>query len=289
MVSIIIVNYNGREFTRACLQSLAAVNPAVEHEIILVDNCSDDGSSKMILAEFPGVVLLQQNFNEGFGRANNRGARAASGEFLFFVNNDTLFTQDILTPLKGFMETDKSIGAAAPMLLHPDGTFQLSAGKYPSFLHEIQTKRNTALMKNIPDHRTPKIVDWVSFAAVMIRRSAFEQIQGFDERYFMYFEDADFCYRIKKAGYKTYYCAEYTIIHFEGGSWSNTITHKIKTEYRRSQIIFYQSHRSFIETLLLRIFLTVRFLYLLIFTTGGDRRRALSIIQLALFYDANSH
>jgi len=289
MVSIIIVNYNGREFARACLQSLAAVIPAIEHEIILVDNCSHDGSSEMIRVEFPDIVFLQQNFNEGFGKANNRGARVARGEYLFFVNNDTLFKHDILTPLKEFMELDKSIAVAAPMLLHPDGTFQLSTGRYPSFIHEMQTKRNTALMKNIPDHRTPKIVDWVSFAAVMIRRSAFEQLHGFDERYFMYFEDADFCYRIQKAGYKTYYCAEYSIIHYEGGSWSNIITHKIKTEYRRSQIIYYQSHRSIIETLALRIFLIVRFLHLLIFSTGGDRRHAFSIIKLALFYNANSH
>jgi len=289
MVSIIILNHNGREFTRACLQSLAAVTPVVEHEIILVDNCSHDGSREMIRAEFPDVVLLTQNINIGFGRANNIGARAARGEYLFFVNNDTIFKQDLLSPLKEFMEANKSVGVAAPMLLHPDGTFQLSYGNYPSFMNEIRTKRDTALIKNIPDHRTPKIVDWVSFAAVMIQRTAFEKIHGFDERYFMYFEDADFCYRIQKTGYKTYYCAEYSIIHYGGGSWSNTVMNKIKTEYRRSQIIFYQLHRSFIETLALRIFLILRFMHCLIFDAGEVRHRAISIIKLALFFDANSN
>jgi GT2 family glycosyltransferase len=289
MVSIIIVNYNGREFTRACLQSLFAVPPVDKHEIILVDNCSSDGSVEMIRAEFPGVVLLKQNVNEGFSRANNIGARAARGEYLYFLNNDTLFTQDIISPLKEFMEANKSIGVAAPMLLHPDGTFQLSYGNYPSFINEMRTKRNTAMMKNIPDNRIPKKVDWVSFAAVMIRRSAFENIHGFDERYFMYFEDADFCYRMQKAGYKTYYCAEYSIIHFGGGSWSNTVTNKIKTEYRRSQIIYYQTHRSSCETFALRIFLILRFMLLVVYHVGEDRRRAISIIKLAIFFDANSH
>jgi GT2 family glycosyltransferase len=287
MVSIIIVNYNGRELTRRCLESLRDVSPAVQHEIILVDNCSDDGSSEMIQTNFPDVILVQQKINEGFGRANNAGAAAAKGEYLFLVNNDTIFKQDILSPLKEFMDIHPSAGIAAPMLLNPDGTFQLSYGKYPSILNELRTKRDTALLKTIPEHREPQKVDWVSFAAAIIRRSVFTSIHGFDERYFMYFEDADFCRRAVRAGFVTYYCADYSIIHIGRGSWLETGTNKIKTEYRRSQLVFYQSHSTMLETLILRSFLVTRFLFTAVFQQDEDRRRARSIMKMALFFNEN--
>jgi hypothetical protein len=241
----------------------------------------------MIQAEFPEVIVLKQDINEGFGRANNKGALKARGEYLFFVNNDTLFKQDILSPLKDFMETDQSIGAAAPMLLNPDETYQLSYGYHPSIINELRTKRATATIKRLPPDRSPKQVDWVSFAAVLVRKSVFEKLKGFDARYFMYFEDADFCYRMQQLGFKTFYCSGYSIIHAGGGSWSSTVTNKIKIEYRRSQMTYYQSHRSLCETVALRLFLAFRFLYSMAIHNGDDRRRALTIIKLTASYNAN--
>jgi GT2 family glycosyltransferase len=287
MISVIIVNYNGKEFTQACLQSLRAVSPAAEHEIIVVDNCSTDGSCEMIRTEFPEAIVLKQDFNEGFGRANNKGALKARGEYLLFINNDTLFKQDILSPLKDFMETDHSIGAAAPMLLNPDETFQLSYGYHPSIINEFRTKRATASIKRMQTDRSPKQVDWVSFAAVLVRKSVFEKLKGFDARYFMYFEDADYCYRMQKLGFKTFYCPEYSIIHAGGGSWSSTVANKIKIEYRRSQITYYQSHRSLCETVTLRLFLVLRFLCSMAIHNGDDRRRDRTIIKLTTSYNAN--
>jgi hypothetical protein len=185
------------------------------------------------------------------------------------------------------METDKTIGIAAPMLLHQDGTFQLSYGNYPSFINELRMKRDATLIREIPRTRSPKQVEWVSFAAVMVRKSAYESIHGFDERYFLYFEDADFCYRMQQNGYKTFYCAEYSLIHTRGGSWSDAVVHGIKIEYRRSQIIFYQSHRSMYESIALRIFLVCRCMVLFLVNSGEYRTRALSTMKLALFYHAN--
>jgi GT2 family glycosyltransferase len=257
-VSIIIVNFNGKEQTRRCLQSLAAVAAAMPYEVIVVDNHSLDGSVEAIRREFPDVILLAQESNLGFGKANNRGAHEAKGRFLFFVNNDTVFTQNVAATLKEFLESDQSAGAAAPMLKNPDGTFQLSYGKFPSLLNELRTKRDTLRITHARDDRNPRAVEWVSFAAVMIRREAFEKIGGFDERYFMYFEDADVCLRLRNAGYATCYCAGVSLIHEGGGSWSSSAAPVIRLEYRRSQILFYTLHRSRIETALLRCYLFFR-------------------------------
>jgi GT2 family glycosyltransferase len=287
MITIIIVNHNGRDHTRACLQSLHAVSPKIEYEIILVDNDSADGTVEIIRKEFPEVMVLPQKSNGGFGWANNIGATEAKGEYLLFLNNDTIFTMDILTPLADFLHTHDSIGVVAPMLLNPDGSYQLSYGKFPSIMNELGTKKDTAFIKHIPKDRSPQQVDWVSFAAVMIRKSAFETVQGFDARYFMYFEDADLCYRLKKAGYHSFYYPECILLHEGGGSWSHEVTSKIKIEYRRSQILFYLLHRSWYESFALRVYLILRFIFYTISFRVDRRRQAYSIIKMAIAFHAN--
>jgi len=121
----------------------------------------------------------------------------------------------------------------------------------------------------------------------MIPREIFVNVHGFDEQYFMYFEDADFCLRIKKEGYKTYYCPDYVLIHVRGGSWKDGITNMIKFEYRKSQILFYILHRSKIQTLLLRAYLILQYLIVYLFCRGAGRTFARSIITIALIRPAH--
>jgi len=282
VVSIVIVNHNGKDQTEECLRSFFAHTPDGPFEVIVVDNDSKDGSVELLKAKFPQVRVLAQKKNYGFGKANNIGAQASHGEYLLFVNNDTMFQQDIIEPLKIFLDTHQSAGIVAPMLLNSDLTYQHSYGKFPSLMNELRTKRDMEMFKNIPKDRSPRQVDWVSFAAVMIRRSAFEKVKGFDERYFMYFEDADLCFRLQNAGYKSFYCADYSLIHIGGGSRSRGVTNMIKTEYRRSQLLFYASHRSWFELLALRFYLLLRFLYPFLSTRGEEHHRARSVIIMAL-------
>jgi GT2 family glycosyltransferase len=288
MISIIIVTYNGKEHTLHCLHSLQSLTLSIPFEIIVVDNASSDGSVEMIKREFPNIVLLTQSSNNGFGKANNIGAKAAHGEYLFFVNNDTLFQQDILTPLKEFLENHISIGIAAPMLLNSDLTYQHSYGKYPSIINEFRTKRDMALFTDIPKDRSPKQVDWVSFAAVMIRRSAFEKIGGFDELYFMYFEDVDVCLRLKNEGFSIMYLPAYSLIHLCGASRSQRNADTIRYEYRRSQLIYYSKHRSLCQTFLLRFYLLIKYILIFIGAKKNDKAKVLSIIKLAVVYHAHS-
>jgi GT2 family glycosyltransferase len=281
-VSIIIVNFNGCQHTIRCIESIQRTHEEGCFEVIVIDNDSRDGSVEAIKAQYPNVKVIALQQNLGFGKANNIGADASTSEYLFFINNDTLFKKDIITPLSQFLKENPSCGAIGPLLLNSDGTYQHSYGKFPSLMNELRTKKDTTLFKNIPKNRSPRQVDWVSFAAVMIRRSAFEKVNGFDERYFMYFEDADLCFRLQKAGFQSFYCAEYSLIHIGGGSRSHEITNMIKTEYRHSQLLFYASHRSWFELLALRFYLLFRFSYPFLCTRGEEHRRARSVIIMAL-------
>jgi GT2 family glycosyltransferase len=284
MISIIIVNYNGKEQTVNCLTSLLAHTPEVGQEIILVDNCSSDGSVENIQKRFPSIRIIRMGKNDGFGKANNVGARESKGEFLFFLNNDTIFKEDLVTPLSRFLEENSACGAVSPLLLNADGSYQHSTGYFPSIKNEWRTQKETKTRKSIPTNLTPQVVDWVSFAAVMIPRAAFEQIGGFDGRYFMYFEDADVCFRLKKAGWHTVYYPENALVHLGGASWLPTQTGKIRYEYRRSQLLFYALYRSIGERILLRFYLICKYFLVALRTRGEERQGAFSIIRLALTY-----
>jgi len=287
MISIIIVNYNGNEQTKNCLSSLFAHPPTEDFEVILVDNCSIDGSVQDIQKEFPSIKIIQMENNYGFGKANNAGVLASTGEYLFFVNNDTVLRNDIVTPLMRYLKNNTLIGAVAPMLLNADGTYQHSYGYFPSLINELRTKKDTAVNKELPNERLPKKVDWVSFAAVMIPRIAFERIGGFDERYFMYFEDADVCLRLKKAGFDSFYCAESSLIHIGGKSWSSSNTNKLKKEYRRSQLLFYLSHRTWYSFIALRFYLLMQYGLLFLLGKGETRKQARSILSIVIIPYAN--
>jgi GT2 family glycosyltransferase len=286
MISIIIVNYNGKEHTRACLQSLRALSRMNEYEIILVDNCSTDGSVEALHREFPEVTIIAQTTNGGFGQANNRGARSAKGEYLFFLNNDTVFIHNIIETLHEFLERHRSVGAVAPMLLNSDGSFQLSFGKYPSLYQEFLTKNSFSVPKSMSNDLLPKRVDWVSFAAVMIRTSAFEDIHGFDERYFMYFEDADCCYRLGQKGYTTFYHPGCSLIHISGASWQRGVLTAVDVEYRRSQILYYSIHHSRLESLSLRLYIFMKYLILYLFKRGQEQTIVSHILSLSVFSHA---
>jgi GT2 family glycosyltransferase len=287
VVSIVIVNHNGKDQTEECLRSFFVHTPDDPFEVLVVDNDSKDGSVELLKLKFPQIRVLAQKKNYGFGKANNIGVGESSGKFFFFVNNDTIFKEDIVTPLSQFLKENPSCGAVGPLLLNSDGTYQHSYGKFPSLMNELRTKRDTARFKNIPKDRSPKLVDWISFAVVMMRRSAFEKVRGFDERYFMYLEDVDLCFRLQNAGYQSFYCSKYSIIHVGRGSRTAENTCKVKIEYRRSQIIFYQLNRSRYETLALRIYLVFRFLFLTISRRVDKRRQAYSVIKMALSFNVH--
>jgi GT2 family glycosyltransferase len=287
MISIIIVNYNGKDFIVQCLRSLESLRLSMPMETIVVDNNSTDGSVEAIKALYPKVKVNAQKHNYGFGKANNIGANASTGEYLFFINNDTVFTEDLVAPLSLFLKENPSCGAVGPLLVNADGTYQHSYGYFPSIINEWRVQKETKAIKSIPTNLTPQEVDWVSFAAVMIPRAVFEQISGFDERYFMYFEDADVCVRLKEIGYSTIYCPAHSLVHLGGASWSQKNIDAIRYEYRRSQLLYYSKHISLWQTFLLRFYLLLKHILLLIGANKNERAKVFSIIKLAVINHAH--
>jgi N-acetylglucosaminyl-diphospho-decaprenol L-rhamnosyltransferase len=290
-VSVIFVNHNGLERTRNAVKSVHRHSP--QSEVIVVDNNSTDGSVECLRREFPEVRLIPSSDNRGFGAGSNKGAGVALGEFLFFLNSDTLLTEDTPSLLATMMQGDHDIGVCGPRVVNDDSTFQLSIGPDPSLLNEWKLRRmHRRLQKSDPAVQTEfesryfvaREIDWVTGAALMIRRDVFQRVGGFDETFFMYFEDADLCRRVRQLGPKVVYAPITKVVHFGGDRPLNPES-KIALEYRRSQLHYYRKHVAGVGYFLLRTYLISKFSlrWLLSFTSGREvRPLAAAVVRTCL-------
>ncbi len=260
MVSIIFVNYNGLQYTKQCLESFVKHHQQEMFDIIVVDNHSTDGSQNILPKLFPFIQFLPLPQNYGFGAANNAGARIAKGDILFFVNNDTIFKEPVVDLLVQYLLDDETVGIVGPQLLNEDGSFQLSFGKFPTIKNEHQTKsyQGNSLSEEFIELSSNSIKkkDWLTGAALMMKKAIFEMIKGFDEKYFMYFEDIDLCKSIHAIGYHCVYVPTIHLIHLGGKSYQRTDS-RITIEYRRSQLRYYDKHNSSFQRLFLRVYLFI--------------------------------
>jgi len=234
-LSVIIVSYASREFLQPCLRSIYAEIKVELTEIIVVDNDSDDNTIEMVNSMFPDVKIIANPENVGYSKAINQGVKASSGQYILILNADTIIKTGAIQTLLAFMEKNPDTGVAGPKLLYPDGGLQYSCRTFQT-LKTILLRR-TFLSKIFPksrtlrdhlmlgwDHGSQKEVDWLVGAVLMVRRKAFEQIGLMDERYFLYFEDVDLCYRMKTAGWKVFYVPQAEIIHhYKRGSYSESV------------------------------------------------------------------
>lgn len=263
-VSIVIVNYNGADAIVNCLASVFQHCETAKIEVIVVDNDSQDGSPELIAAKFPAVHLLRQAANVGFGTANNIGARQAQGQYLFLLNSDTLIQDNLLPVLINKLEASPQVGIVGPRLINLDGSFQLSTayeiglwGEWRT-LQEVRRYRQPANRPVLAQqYGTDQFVDIVVGAAMLMRRSHFLQLGGFDETFFMYFEESDLCQRFRDAGYQILYTPDAAIIHIGGYSVAQ-VADKMAAEYRRSQRYYYQKHRPRWEQWVLHRYLAVK-------------------------------
>jgi GT2 family glycosyltransferase len=226
-LSIIIVNWNTRDLLKDCLASLPAATEGLATEILVVDNASSDGSAAMVTEEFPHVKLIASGGNLGFSRANNLALEQATGDGLLLLNPDTVCPAASLVRLFRFMNGKEKVGAVGPRLVDGNSRPTISGGCFPrtryhwyGFLDPRRLWLRGYLSERIvftPARNEPsRRVEYVMGACFLIPRSALEQVGNLDERFFMYFEETDWCWRAHQSGLDVWYCAETEITHLEG-------------------------------------------------------------------------
>lgn len=254
-ISAILVSYNGRDHIGPCLSALASEMPP-GGEIIVVDNASTDGTPEFVAREFPAVKLIAGGSNPGFAAANNRGAAEAEGRNLLFLNTDTVVWPGSINRLQAVLDMFPEIGAAGPALVHPDGSYQVSFGRRVGFLGQLLQKAvlNPFWKRALPRRIRPLHPGWLSAACCLVRRTAFEAAGGFDESFFLYFEDIDLCRRIRREGWRLLYEPRARVVHIGGGSTSARPA-EARLEYRRGQWRYYAKHAPALSRFFLRLYL----------------------------------
>jgi GT2 family glycosyltransferase len=253
-LSVIIVSHNVKNLLKKCLESIGDFEKDLKFEAIVVDNHSEDHSAEMLKEHFPGVQLIENPRNLGFSKACNQGIEQSRGRYILLLNPDTEFTLGGVTEMVKFMHSAPRIGVCGPQMVDPQGRIQFSARSFPSYQAAISSSQSI-LNKLFPrnplsrryllkdqDRNRKMEVDWVSGSCLLAKRELFVKIGLLDERFFMYVEDVDFCYRAKKAGFSVYYFPNSVVIHHIGRS---TEKRKLKmlVEHHRSMYYFYTKHQ----------------------------------------------
>ena len=219
-LSVILVSYNTREMTLDCLRTLGAALAAVEAEIWVVDNASTDGSADAIAAQFPDVELIVSAHNLGFGPANNLAMKRARGAYFLLLNTDAFPQGDAVAQMVSYLDAHARVGAVGPRLRNGDGSHQESVHQVITPGHSWRNIAGLSRLNKTPPHQTGCVADdcFLKGACLLVRREVWEQVGGFDERFFFYWEDADWCQRIANRGWELAYLDEARVTHLSGAS-----------------------------------------------------------------------
>ncbi|HSS96351.1 MAG TPA: glycosyltransferase family 2 protein, partial [Terriglobales bacterium] len=268
-VSVIIVNYNTQGLLRGCLSSLARTAARIT-EMIVVDNASSDGSPEMVEKEFPGVILIRNQDNVGFSKANNQGIQVARGSYIWLLNSDTIVRPGTPATMAEFLDAKPAVSAVTCKLLNADGSIQASISNRPGPVLLFFRLTGISRLISKPEARrwlvrsfgfflgrtvraylapyvtgdSPVEVESISGACLMLRRKAIANVGLLDERFFMYFEDMDYCLRLRNAGLKLYYLPHGEIVHLVGKSSGGRMRDYSIHSYR-AMFYFYRKHFSY--------------------------------------------
>jgi GT2 family glycosyltransferase len=233
-LSIIIINFKTPSLTMRCIDSIK-LSKSISNEIIIVDNDSKDNSKQLVKGKFPNIKWIQNNTNEGFGRANNIGASVAKGKYLLLLNSDMILEENTIEECIKEIENKPNVGVLGCNLLNEDGSHQKSIFSVASFRKLID--QNLIFNYFFPSKKEK--ADAVMGSFMMIPKKVFDEIGGFDPDFFMYSEELELCHRIRKAGYKIHYFDKVTAIHKHGGSIANQ-SWGYKQRYLSNALLFYK-------------------------------------------------
>lgn len=246
-IAVVIVNWNTKGLLRNCLHSVYETMRDMNYEVIVVDNASTDGSVVMVRREFPGVRIIENGINRGFGAANNQAFAVMQGRYALLLNSDTVLTEGAIHDLFLFMEDHADTALVCGQLLNEDGSRQNSMAPFPTLLTLLS---NMSLLeylfpRRFPSkrymHDNPVEIESAIGACVMVRQRAMEDVGVFDERYFFFFEETDWAYRMRMAGWKIYHVPSARIYHLQGQSVGDNI--RSRMEFYRSRYQFFRKHR----------------------------------------------
>jgi GT2 family glycosyltransferase len=256
-LSIVVLNWNTADLLAICLRSLHT-RLTLDYEVIVVDNNSTDHSAAIVRERFPQYRLMVLEENLGFAAGNNVALAEARGRHLLLLNSDTEVLSNALEPLVGFMEAHPRAGIAGPTLWNPDGSLQPSTAPFPTLWNEFL--RYTMLYRWFPTRKqvaarenTLRQVDAVTGAALLIRRACYDEIGPLDERFFMFYEDTDWCKRAAQAGWDVYFVPTAGIVHVKGAASSRFARTRTLLDSHRSTVRYFEKHHSRRSLVVLRM------------------------------------
>jgi len=256
MVSLVILSYNKRDLTSSCLTSIFRHIPEKELDVIVVDNASSDDSVLYIKKHFPKVNLIENKKNSGFAGGCNLGAAHAKGEYILFLNNDAEVSEDPLPKMIDVFHKHTDAAIVGGLLVNHNGSLQRSYGSFYTVINVaylLFAGESGELKRFKSRDVTP--TDWVSGGFMMVKRDVFESVKGFNESYFMYIEDMDLCYRVKKKGFGIYNTPHVKVEHVGQGSTNKAFA--VVHIFEGLQI-FYKQQRSLVEYYLVKLLLFIK-------------------------------
>ena len=246
-VSVVIVNWNTRDILRDCLHSIRR-ETRLPHEIIVVDNASSDGSAGMVRDEFPDVRLIANGDNRGFAAANNQGLEVARGARLLLLNPDTIVLDGAIDVMAAWLDARPDVGCVGCQVWEDERTIQLTGFSDPGPINLAIVEFGLRRLFSGPeygtwDRRSERDVDVVSGMFMLVPRRVYETVGGLDEAFFVYSEEADWCRRIRKAGWRCVFAPEARILHLEGGSKSTAqIRSRMYVQMQKSKMHYLSKH-----------------------------------------------
>lgn len=294
-VSVIIVSWNTEALLKECLQSVFGATRAIDFEVIVIDNASRDGSVAMVEKEYPQVKLVKNSRNRGFAAANNQGIALAQGRYVLLLNSDTVVLDDAIEATVRFADAHPKVAVAGCRVLNADRSLQPTCFMYPSLLNMLLS--SSYLYKLFPgsrvfgrermtwwDRADTRDVDVVTGCFMLARRDAIDQVGCLDERFHMYGEETDWCYRFKQAGWRVVFTPDGQIIHY-GGASSRQKPAEMTLQLRGSILLFLKKHRGVLSYTAARVLVALYFFLRIPYwlckglLSGAQRRRCFSVVR----------